>query len=103
MPTRFVVHQTPEFVGWLDNLKDRKAQIGIVARLRQAEGGNLGDWKSVDGDLKEMRLDFGPGYRLYFVRRRSVIIVLLNGGAKSSQARDIRRAMRLAIEYGNPN
>ncbi|MGE0314226.1 MAG: type II toxin-antitoxin system RelE/ParE family toxin [Lautropia sp.] len=97
---KFVVRQTEEFVAWLDALTDKRAQIRIVARLRQVEGGNLGDWKAIEGEVSEMRVHFGPGYRLYFVRRGSVIIVLLNGGSKSTQRRDIRRALRLAGEYG---
>ena len=96
----FIVRQTEEFVTWLDALKDKRAQIRIVARLRQAEAGNLGDWGAIEGDLSEMRVHYGPGYRLYFVRRAALIIVILNAGDKSSQRRDIRRALRLAREYG---
>ena len=65
----FTVLQTPEFQTWLDALKDVKAQLRIAARLRLAEAGNLGDWKSVGGEVSEMRFAFGPGYRLYFTRR----------------------------------
>lgn len=96
-----LLRQTEEFVDWLDALKDKRAQIRIVARLRQAESGHLGDWRPVEGEVSEMRLHFGPGYRLYFVRRGSVIIVLLNGGSKSTQRHDIRRALRLAADYGD--
>ncbi len=96
----FDVRQTPEFVDWLDGLKDMRARIRIVARLRQVEAGSLGDWAPVDGEISEFRIDHGPGYRVYFVRRRRVIIVLLNGGDKSTQRRDIRRAMKLASELG---
>lgn len=67
----------------------------IAARLRLAEAGNLGDWKAVGGEVSEMRVDFGPGYRLYFTRRDSILIVMLAGGDKSSQARDIKRAQRI--------
>ncbi len=95
----YVVRQTEEFVAWLDALKDKRAQIRIVARLRQAEAGNLGDWQPIEADVSEMRVHFGPGYRLYFVRRGSVIIVLLSGGDKSSQRRDIRRALKIAAEF----
>lgn len=94
----FVVRQTEEFVDRLEALKDKRAQIRIVARLRQAESGNLGDWQSVEGEVSEMRVHYGPGYRRYFVRRGSVIIVLLNGGDKSSQRRDIHKALRIAAE-----
>jgi putative addiction module killer protein len=66
-----------------------------VARLRLVELGNLGDWKPVAGAVSEMRLAYGPSYRLYFTRRESVLIVMLAGGDKSSQARDIKRAQRI--------
>lgn len=89
------VRLTTEFESWLDGLRDRKAQVRIAARLRQAETGNLGDWKSVGAGVSEMRVNFGPGYRLYFTRKGSVLIVMLAGGDKSSQATDIRRAQRI--------
>ena len=91
----FSVQLTQEFQDWLDALADRRGQIRIAARLRQAEAGNLGDWKSVGGEVSEMRVAFGPGYRLYFTRRGNVLIVMLAGGDKSTQSRDIRRAQRL--------
>lgn len=91
----FSVRLTVEFQGWLDALRDRKAQVRIAARLRLAEAGSLGDWKSVGGGVSEMRVDFGPGYRLYFARRGSIVIVMLAGGDKSTQARDIRRAQAM--------
>ena len=97
----YTVRQTGEFVDWLDDLKDKRAQIRIAARLRQVEGGNLGDWQPIEGDVSELRVDFGPGYRLYFTRRGRVIIVMLNAGDKSSQKRDIRRALKLAAELGD--
>lgn len=97
----FVVRQTQGFVDWLDALPDKRAQIRIVARLRQAEAGNLGDWQAVDGEVSEMRVHYGPGYRLYFVRRGRVILLLLNGGEKSTQRRDIQRALKLAAELGD--
>lgn len=96
----FTVRQTEEFVAWLDSLKDQRAQIRIVARLRQVEAGNLGDWQAVEGDVSELRVNFGPGYRLYFTRRGRVIIVMLNAGDKASQKRDIRRALSLTAELG---
>ena len=91
----FTVQLTSQFEEWLDDLDDRRAQVRIAARLRQAEAGNLGDWKSVGGEISEMRVNFGPGYRLYFTRRGSILIVMLAGGDKSSQAADIRRAKRI--------
>lgn len=89
------VRLTSEFASWLDDLRDKNAQVRIAARLRQAETGNLGDWKAVGAGVSEMRLNFGPGYRLYFTRKASVVIVMLAGGDKSSQATDIRRAQRI--------
>jgi putative addiction module killer protein len=97
----FIVRQTEEFVAWLDDLKDKRAQVRIAARLRQAEAGNLGDWQPIEGDVSEMRIHFGPGYRLYFTRRGRIIVVILNAGDKSSQKRDIRRALKLAAELGD--
>ena len=94
----YTVRQTQEFQDWLDGLTDRRAQVRIAARLRQVEFGNLGDWKSVGGNVSELRVDVGPGYRLYYTRRRNVIIVMLAGGVKSSQKRDINRAQRIARE-----
>jgi len=94
----YTVRQTQEFQDWLDGLTDQRAQVRIAARLRQVEFGNLGDWKSVGGNVSELRVDVGPGYRLYYTRRRNVIIVMLAGGDKSSQKRDINRAQRIARE-----
>lgn len=96
----FTVRQTAEFVEWLDELKDKRAQIRIAARLRQVEAGNLGDWQPIEGDVSELRVNYGPGYRLYFTRRARVIVVMLNAGDKASQKRDIRRALKLAAELG---
>lgn len=91
----FTVRQTQKFQDWLDGLKDIRAQLRIVARLRLAEAGNLGDWKPVGNEVSEMRIAFGPGYRLYFTKRQNVVIVMLAGGDKSTQARDIKRAQKL--------
>ncbi|MBA5688048.1 type II toxin-antitoxin system RelE/ParE family toxin [Rugamonas apoptosis] len=91
----FSVLQTQEFQDWLDGLKDIKAQLRIVARLRLAEAGNLGDWRPVGGAVSELRVAFGPGYRLYFTKRQNILIVMLAGGDKSTQARDIKRAQKI--------
>jgi putative addiction module killer protein len=91
----FALQLTLEFESWLDGLRDKKAQVRIAARLRQASAGNLGDWKPVGGDVSEMRVNFGPGYRLYFTRKGNVLIVMLAGGDKSSQTRDIKRAQKI--------
>ena len=94
----FSLCQTQEFQDWLDALKDFRAQVRIAARLRLAEAGSLGDWKSIGGELSEMRVDVGPGYRLYFTRRGSILVVMLAGGDKSTQAKDIKRAQRILKE-----
>lgn len=91
----YSVRQTQQFQDWLDSLKDYRAQVRIAARLRLAEAGHLGDWKAVGGEISEMRVDVGPGYRLYFTRRGSLLIVMLAGGDKSTQSRDIKRAQRM--------
>ena len=98
--TMFTVLQTEEFVAWLDELKDKRAQVRIAARLRQVESGNLGDWQPIEGEVSELRVNYGPGYRLYFARRGRIIVVILNAGDKSTQKRDIRRALKLAAELG---
>ena len=96
----FTVLQTEEFLAWLDDLKDKRAQVRIAARLRQAESGNLGDWQPIEGEVSELRVHYGPGYRLYFARRGRIIVVILNAGDKSTQKRDIRRALKLVAELG---
>ena len=94
----FTVRLTAEFEAWLDGLQDKKAQVRVAARLRLDEAGNLGDWKSIAGAISEMRVNFGPGYRLYFTRRGRILIVMLNAGDKSNQAKDIKRARQILQE-----
>lgn len=94
----YTLRQTEEFQEWLDGLKDFRAQVRIAARLRLAEAGSLGDWRSVGDEVSEMRVDVGPGYRLYFTRRGNVLIIMLAGGDKSTQSRDIKRAKRILKE-----
>ena len=86
---------------WFDGLKDRIAKARIDARIRRMSLGNLGDFKAVGDGVNELRIDCGPGYRVYFARRGSVVIILLCGGSKHSQKADIRRAARMvrALEY----
>jgi putative addiction module killer protein len=87
------------FQRWLDGLRDRRAQIRIALRLSYAEAGNLGDWKPVGGCISEMRVDVGPRYRLYFMRHGRFLIVMLGGGDKATQSRDIANAQRAAAEW----
>ncbi|WP_426206082.1 type II toxin-antitoxin system RelE/ParE family toxin [Pseudomonas sp. TWP3-1] len=89
------------FADWLDGLKDTIGKARIIARLRAAEHGNLGDCEFVGDSVYEMRVHHGPGYRLYFTRRGEVTYLLLIGGDKSTQKRDIKRAIQMAKSIGN--
>lgn len=91
-----VVHQSREFATWLRTLRDDVAAARIVRRLERVQAGVMGDTRSVGAGLHELRIDHGPGYRIYFAWRGSAALVLLAGGTKGSQARDIRRARSLA-------
>lgn len=91
--------ETREFSRWFDGLRDLRAQANIQARIdRLALDGNPGDVKPVGEGVSEMRIDCGPGYRIYFVQHGSIVVVLLAGGDKSTQARDIETALRLLRE-----
>ena len=91
--------ESATFKRWVRSLRDRRAIARINARLRSVSLGNLGDVKPVGGGISEMRLHHGPGYRIYFMRRGQTLVVLLCGGDKGSQQRDIERARRLAQEW----
>jgi putative addiction module killer protein len=90
------VRQTEEFSGWLHRLRDANAVARIVGRIRRMEKGNPGDTRSVGQGVLEMRIDYGPGYRIYYVHRGAQIVILLCGGDKRTQQRDIKRAQKLA-------
>lgn len=90
------VRETPEFSRWLASLRDQRAVLHIVRRISRVAAGNTGDAKSVGGAVSELRIDHGPGYRVYFTRRGQVVVILLCGGDKRTQDRDIRRAMEIA-------
>lgn len=92
------VRQTDRFKIWLSGLRDERARARILKRLDRAGQGHLGDVAPVGGGVSEMRIFYGPGYRVYFVRRGSELIVLLCGGDKSSQAADIEEAKAMAKE-----
>ena len=94
----FEVRQTERFVNWIADLRDTTVRLRIAARLRRLEQGHLGDVKAVGDGVRELRIDHGPGYRIYFVQRGLEIVVLLCGGDKSSQKTDIVTARRLAKE-----
>jgi putative addiction module killer protein len=95
------VRQSAVFRDWVAGLKDLRARTRIAVRIDRLAEGNPGDVKSVGDGVSELRIDYGPGYRLYFTRRGSLLIVLLCGGDKSSQDRDIREAKALAKELND--
>jgi putative addiction module killer protein len=92
----FEICKTHTFVQWLDELLDIQARARVLARIKRLEEGNAGDVKPVGEGVSEMRIDYGLGYRVYFVRRGHQVIVLLAGGTKRTQSADIRTALRLA-------
>lgn len=94
----YIVQQTEEFRSWHKDLHDLKARIAIARRLDRAAAGNLGDAKSGGEGVSEMRIDVGAGYRAYFTMRGNTIVVLLCGGDKKTQQRDIKHAAKLAKE-----
>ena len=94
------VRRTDEFAKWLKRLKDSDAKSRINLRIRRiALTGNLGDYKPVGDGVFELRIDYGPGYRMYFAQRGKEIVLLLIGGDKSSQQRDIKRAKEINGQY----
>lgn len=92
------IRQTIEFSRWFDGLRDTMAKARIAIRIRRLSLGNPGDVKPVGEGVSELRIDHGPGYRVYFVQRGSVLVMLLCGGDKRSQERDIARAKAMAEE-----
>ena len=94
----YTVQLTEGFRAWLKSLRDRRANTAIVLRLQLVVAGSLGDWRPVGGNVSEMRIRVGAGYRIYFIRRGRGIIVVLAGGDKSSQRKDIERAMQIATQ-----
>ncbi|WP_419926221.1 type II toxin-antitoxin system RelE/ParE family toxin [Candidatus Poriferisocius sp.] len=89
------VLQTDVFERWFNNLRDRNARARVLARIRRLQLGNPGDFRPVGKGVSEMRIDHGPGYRVYFVRRQQSVVLLV-GGNKNSQNRDIDKATKMA-------
>ncbi|MBA4225867.1 MAG: addiction module antitoxin RelB [Hyphomonas sp.] len=92
------VRKTERFADWLERLRDINARARIAARIRRMELGNFGDAASVGDGVHEMRIHYGPGYRVYFMRQGNEVVILLCGGDKSSQDRDIKSAKDMAKE-----
>jgi putative addiction module killer protein len=90
------IRKTEEFERWLRTLRDRTARTKVLVRIDRLATGNPGDVRPVGGGISEMRIDHGPGYRAYFTQRGPVLIILLCGGDKDTQERDIRRAKDIA-------
>lgn len=90
------IRKTDIFGRWLDGLRDIRARARILARVERLAAGNPGDVKAVREGVSELRIDYGPGYRVYFTMRGRTVIILLAGGDKNTQAADIKRALTLA-------
>ena len=94
------VRKTDEYDAWFEKLRDTKAKAVINIRIKRIEStGNLGDYKTLEGGINELRIFYGPGYRIYFARRGNKIVLLLCAGDKSSQQRDTDKAKKLKAEY----
>ena len=89
---------TEVFEKWLNGLRDQRAKAFILSRIERIEDGNFGDYRSVGNGVSELRINAGQGYRVYYTIRRSTVVILLCGGDKSSQRRDVRLAQRMAGE-----
>jgi putative addiction module killer protein len=98
----FTVKPLPEFTQWLDGLKDNKVRGAVVERVKRLSFGLLGDFKAVGDGVVELRIDFGAGWRLYYTQRGTQIVMLLAGGSKRSQKKDIQRAKALAALLKSP-
>lgn len=90
------IHKTDVYVQWLDSLRDINARARVLARVERLAAGNPGDVRPVGEGVSEMRIDYGPGYRVYYKKQGREVVILLAGGDKQSQASDIKAALRLA-------
>jgi putative addiction module killer protein len=90
------IRKTELFARWLDGLRDLRARARVQVRIERLASGHAGDIKAVGEGIRELRIDYGPGYRVYFARRGAAVVILLAGGDKRMQVTDIRAAIRLA-------
>ena len=90
------IRKTATFAKWIDDLRDIRARARVLARIERLAGGHTGDVKPVGEGVSEMRIDYGPGYRVYFKKRGRSLVILLAGGDKRTQRRNINTALRLA-------
>ena len=90
------IRKTEIYIQWLDDLRDIRARARIQVRVERMAAGNAGDVKPVGAGVSELRIDYGPGYRVYFTKRGNKVVILLAGGDKSTQSTDIKTALRLA-------
>jgi len=98
MATEYQVLETDVYTKWFFSLNDERAKARIDKRIDRAKFGNFGDWKTESGEVRAMRIDYGPGYRLYYVIKDGRMIILLCGGDKRNQQADINKAVNLAKE-----
>ncbi len=90
------IRKTDEYVHWIDSLRDIQGRARILVRIERLAAGNPGDVKAVGEGVSELRIDYGPGYRVYFTKRGREIVILLAGGSKATQTADIKTALKLA-------
>jgi putative addiction module killer protein len=95
----FEIIKSDTFERWLIGMKDRQARLRVLSRVDRLREGNPGDVKPVGSGISELRIDFGPGYRVYFMKRGLLVIVLLAGGDKRTQQADIKRAIKIAKDW----
>lgn len=93
------IKQSTTFTAWLGGLKDTVGRARILDRIERVKADNFGDHKTIEGQISEMRLKFGPGYRIYYMREGDTVVILLCGGDKGSQARDIEKAKKIAEDW----
>lgn len=98
MASDFKVVEHPQFKAFMVRLKDPVARAAVAGRIKRVQAGNFGDWATVGGEVNELRIDVGAGWRVYYTQRGRTIVVLLTGGSKKTQHKDVRRAQELAAD-----